>query len=158
MPHPAELLGPGGPFSELLLSFESRQDQQDMAEQVYQTLTQSQTLLCEAGTGTGKSFAYLVPAFLAEGKVIVSTGTKHLQDQLLEKDVPLVKKALSITKQVTVLKGRSNYLCLHFYFKYLMDQPLFKERSKELEVIEAWRKRTLSGDLAEITGVDGFHR
>ena len=154
MPHPAELLGPGGPFSELLLSFESRQDQQDMAEQVYQTLTQSQTLLCEAGTGTGKSFAYLVPAFLAEGKVIVSTGTKHLQDQLLEKDVPLVKKALSITKQVTVLKGRSNYLCLHFYFKYLMDQPLFKERSKELEVIEAWRKRTLSGDLAEITGVD----
>ena len=84
-----------------------------MAAAVQQAISNGETLVAEAGTGTGKTFAYLVPALLAGGKLLISTGTKPLQDQLFRKDLPAVLKALKLNAATAVLKGRANYLCLH---------------------------------------------
>ncbi len=84
-----------------------------MAAAVYDTIESGGTLIAEAGTGTGKTFAYLVPALLAGGKVLLSTGTKPLQDQLFRKDLPAVLDALRINAATALLKGRANYVCLH---------------------------------------------
>ena len=84
-----------------------------MAAAVYDTIEAGGTLIAEAGTGTGKTFAYLVPALLAGGKVLLSTGTKPLQDQLFRKDLPAVLDALRINAATALLKGRANYVCLH---------------------------------------------
>lgn len=84
-----------------------------MLQLVQQALAQPSTVIIEAGTGVGKTFAYLVPAFLSEQKVLVSTGSKTLQDQLFHKDLPPVKKALNSKAKVALLKGRANYVCLH---------------------------------------------
>jgi len=112
------------------------------------------TLIVEAGTGTGKTYAYLVPAMLWGGKVIVSTGTKHLQDQLFQRDIPTVRDALAVPVSVAMLKGRSNYLC-HYYLQRAADNGRLPSRQETsyLQEIIRFAKITRSGDKAELASV-----
>jgi ATP-dependent DNA helicase DinG len=112
------------------------------------------TLIVEAGTGTGKTYAYLVPAMLWGGKVIVSTGTKHLQDQLFARDIPTVRDALAVPVSVAMLKGRSNYLC-HYYLQRTADNGRLPSRQETayLQEIVRFAKITRSGDKAELASV-----
>lgn len=150
----AAMLGAGGPLARSLVDFQPRDEQVRMAEAVARTLGDGGTLVVEAGTGTGKTFAYLVPALMSGLRVVVSTGTRNLQDQLFSKDLPLVRQALDLPVSVALLKGRSNYLCLH-----RMEQARLsgrfdaRERADELATIEEWSHATRSGDVAEVTGV-----
>ncbi|WP_027793551.1 ATP-dependent DNA helicase [Paraburkholderia acidipaludis] len=112
------------------------------------------TLIVEAGTGTGKTYAYLVPAMLWGGKVVVSTGTKHLQDQLFQRDIPTVRDALAVPVSVAMLKGRSNYLC-HYYLQRTADNGRLPSRQETsyLQEIVRFAKITRSGDKAELASV-----
>lgn len=151
---PSELLGPHGPFSEQNPNFAVRESQCRMADAVGEALDRQSTLVVEAGTGVGKTFAYLVPAMLFPGKVMIATATRHLQDQLFLNDLPRVKQILRASRDVALLKGRSNYLC-----RYRLEGAKTLEfiRSSDLREqlrnIDAWTMRTKSGDLAECTGV-----
>jgi len=109
----AELLGPEGPFAREVPGFAPRAVQQAMAAAVEEAIADRQMLVAEAGTGTGKTFAYLVPALMSGKRVIVSTGTKTLQDQLFHRDLPQVRGVLGARLSAALLKGRANYLCLH---------------------------------------------
>ena len=148
-----DILGLSGPFSKTLQGFMPREGQQDMSEVVNKVLHKRGTLVAEAGTGIGKTFAYLVPAMLADMKIIISTGTRHLQDQLFHRDLPAVKTALKLTLDVALLKGRANYLCL-----YRMDlddhQPFYAAETRDhLQRIRQWGKTTRSGDIGEMHGI-----
>nr|WP_132452111.1 ATP-dependent DNA helicase [Paraburkholderia sp. BL8N3] len=112
------------------------------------------TLIVEAGTGTGKTYAYLVPAMLWGGKVIVSTGTKHLQDQLFQRDIPTVRDALAVPVSVAMLKGRANYLC-HYYLQRTADNGRLPTRqdTSHLQEIIRFAKITRTGDKAELASV-----
>ncbi len=112
------------------------------------------TLIVEAGTGTGKTYAYLVPAMLWGGKVIVSTGTKHLQDQLFQRDIPTVRDALAVPVTIAMLKGRANYLC-HYYLQRTADNGRLPSRQETayLQEIVRFAKLTRSGDKAELASV-----
>ncbi len=151
---PADLLGADGPFSRLLEGFAPRRQQQEMATEVAEALEAGGVLVTEAGTGTGKTFAYLVPALLSGKKVVVSTGTRHLQDQLFHRDLPLVRQALDVPVRAALLKGRANYLC-----RYRLQQHLAagrfrsREQAAEATAIRDWTGRTRSGDIAELTGI-----
>ena len=108
----AELLGPHGPFAASLGAYEHRSGQLAMAEAVERTLRDERILFCEAGTGTGKTLAYLVPVLLSRKKrVVVSTATKALQEQIAYKDLPLIARTLDLKPRVAVMKGLSNYVC-----------------------------------------------
>jgi ATP-dependent DNA helicase DinG len=106
-----DIFGPGGPLQTALPDFKSRWQQLRMAQRVATALEHRETIVVEAGTGTGKTFAYLVPALLCGSRVLISTGTRTLQDQLFSKDLPLVAAALGRPARIALLKGRSNYLC-----------------------------------------------
>src|SRR3954468_9455580 len=106
-----EVFGPHGPLKRSLPGFTPRRSQLAMAERIERALAQRSPLVVEAGTGTGKTFAYLVPALLSGRRVLISTGTRTLQDQLFNKDLPLVAGAIGVPARVALLKGRSNYLC-----------------------------------------------
>src|SRR5689334_19951952 len=106
-----DIFGPNGPLQRALPDFRFRRQQLRMAERIAGALEHRSTLVVEAGTGTGKTFAYLVPALLSGARVLISTGTRTLQDQLFTKDLPLVAAALGRPARVALLKGRSNYLC-----------------------------------------------
>ena len=125
-----------------------------MAEAIREAIDNGESLICEAGTGTGKTFAYLVPALQSGHKVIISTGTKHLQDQLFTRDLPLVRKAVGRALKVALLKGRANYLCLHRLQQAETDsRRLDREAKGYLADIRAWSQRTDSGDLAELAHI-----
>jgi ATP-dependent DNA helicase DinG len=145
-------LSADGPFAALIPGFAPRVQQQELAEVVAHALENNQVFVAEAGTGTGKTFAYLVPALLSGQKVIISTGTKNLQDQLFHKDLPLVRKALGVPVEVALLKGRANYLCLH-RMELALAEGRFRSRSEvsDLQLIREWSGRTRSGDIAELT-------
>ncbi len=147
----ADILSSDGPFARLLPGFAPRSQQQEMAAAVERALKHNEVLVAEAGTGTGKTFAYLVPALLSGGKVIISTGTRNLQDQLFHKDIPLVRKALEVPVDVALLKGRGNYLCVH-RLELAQSEGRFLSRSHvaDLQTIRQWASRTKSGDLAEL--------
>src|SRR5436190_4120477 len=102
-----------GPLAGKVAGFKLRPQQLELAEAIHDAIETTAVLVAEAGTGTGKTFAYLVPALLAGGKVIVSTGTKTLQDQLFDRDLPAVRDALTSGAVPALLKGRSNYVCLY---------------------------------------------
>ncbi len=140
-----------GPLSRCLEGYESRPGQVDMAHAVYRTLREGGVLLAEAGTGTGKTLAYLVPALLAGKKVVVSTATKTLQSQILQKDVPLLARALGRSVSVALLKGRQNYLCLR-RFEQFRAQPLFRfaADARLYGRLERWAGATRTGDRAEL--------
>jgi ATP-dependent DNA helicase DinG len=149
-----DVLGPSGPFSRSLAGFEHRESQQEMAAAVADLLREGGELLVEAGTGTGKSLAYLVPAILSGQRVVISTGTKNLQEQLFYKDIPLVRKALNLPFTACLMKGRGNYLCLA-RFSQFQAQPAFRffEEATHFETLQRWSQMTKSGDRSEIPGV-----
>ncbi|MCE2832514.1 MAG: ATP-dependent DNA helicase [Oxalobacteraceae bacterium] len=125
-----------------------------MARAVAQAISTQSTLLAEAGTGTGKTFAYLVPALLWGGKVIVSTGTRNLQDQLFLRDIPVVRKALNAPVSIALLKGRANYVC-HFHFDRTLQNGRLTAREDVgyLREIGRFIKTTRSGDKSELSRV-----
>ncbi len=121
-----------------------------MAEAVAEAIQSSGKLVVEAGTGTGKTFAYLIPALLSGRKTIISTGTKALQDQLYHRDLPIVSKAIGRPVTTALLKGRANYLCLHRLDQASDPDP---DLQMDLNVVREWRYRTISGDKAELIDV-----
>ncbi len=150
----ADLLGPDGPLAQQVPGFAPRRPQQRMAQAVATTLVDGGALLVEAGTGTGKTFAYLIPALLSGVRVLISTGTRHLQDQLYYQDLPVVRRALQIPVATALLKGRGNYLCLYRLQAAEQEGRLASPAHVvELRRIRRWAGRTRSGDIAEIVGV-----
>ena len=142
----------GGPLSELLPGYAPRSAQRAMAAAVEHAVAQRGVLICEAGTGTGKTLAYLVPAVAGGGRIVVSTGTRHLQDRLLERDLPLVCRALECTPRIALLKGRSNYLCRWRYEQVLTSGRLVSRQvAARVARLSGWAARTVNGDLAEVT-------
>ena len=154
MQAPSQILSDNGPIAKHVSGFTARLQQQEMADAVLKTILNQQMLIAEAGTGTGKTFAYLVPALLSGKKVIISTGTKTLQDQLFRKDLPIVRKALGVPVTTALLKGRSNYLCIYRLENAANQQALFPEELDELENVRQWAGRTRSGDVTELYGLD----
>ena len=155
--HDAEverLFGAGGPLGGQVGSYRPRHAQTEMAKAIAEAIAGQTTLIAEAGTGTGKTFAYLVPALLWGGKVIVSTGTKNLQDQLYLRDIPTVRKALSAPVSVALLKGRSNYVC-RFHLERTLQNGRMTSRDDVgyLREISRFMKTTSSGDKAELSKV-----
>ena len=151
-----QLLGPNGPLADALPGFRPRREQLAMADAVAETLDLRTSLVVEAGTGTGKTFAYLVPALFSGRRVIVSTGTRTLQDQLYHRDLPLVSQALGRPVKVALLKGRANYLCRHRLGIAIGSQELpglERSRSRSLARIERWSRTTASGDIGELESV-----
>ncbi len=147
------LLGPNGPLARAIDDFESRREQQHMADWVGETLAARGTLAIEAGTGTGKTFAYLVPALLSGRQAIISTGTRTLQDQLFNRDLPTVAQALGRPVRVALLKGRANYLCLHRLelAETLPHLPGIRPpNGRMLARIRRWSRETGTGDLSEV--------
>jgi ATP-dependent DNA helicase DinG len=142
------------PLAAEVASFRPRAQQREMALKVAEAIRDNAILVVEAGTGTGKTFAYLVPALLAGGKVIISTGTKNLQDQLFQKDLPMVRDALKAPVSVALLKGRSNYLC-HYHLARTESDGLFKTREdiKHLGRIKSYAKVSDSGDKSGLADV-----
>lgn len=149
-----QLFGAGGPLGEQVGSYRPRHSQTDMAKAIADAIAGQRTLIAEAGTGTGKTFAYLVPALLWGGKVIISTGTKNLQDQLYLRDIPMVRKALNAPVLVALLKGRSNYVC-HFHLQRTLQNGSMTSRDDvgHLRKISRFMKTTSSGDKAELSRV-----
>jgi ATP-dependent DNA helicase DinG len=147
-----DIFGEGGPLQRALPGFKLRRQQILMAERVAAALAGRQILTVEAGTGTGKTFAYLVPALLSGKRVLLSTGTRTLQDQLFAKDLPLIGAALGRPAKVALLKGRTNYLCRH-----RLEQADSGASGGMLERIRAWSRVTRSGDLAEVAGLADSH-
>ncbi|HRE55966.1 MAG TPA: ATP-dependent DNA helicase [Candidatus Competibacter sp.] len=125
-----------------------------MAEAVAAVMEEGGTLVVEAGTGTGKTYAYLVPALLSGMRVIISTGTRHLQDQLFQRDLPVVRQALDLPVRVALLKGRGNYLCRYRLHAVQESGWLAsREQVAELKRIHSWARRTRGGDIAEVSNV-----
>ena len=150
----ADVFKPDGPLARLIPAFKARPQQTDMAERIAQAIRADAACLVEAGTGTGKTFAYLVPAMLSGGKVVLSTGTKTLQDQLFERDIPTVREALGAPVRVALLKGRSNYVCLHHLDRAEKEgRFLQKEDVRHIQHIVRFARGTKRGDKAECADV-----
>lgn len=144
-------LDEGGALANAIPGYAPRPAQQRLGVAIAETMAERGALVAEAGTGTGKTYAYLVPALLSGQRVIVSTGTKALQDQLYHRDLPKVREALGLGLRTALLKGRSNYLCLQ-RTELAKGAPVFsgREQIAQFERIVQWSKRTRRGDLAEI--------
>ena len=147
------LLGPQGPFAQALPGYTTRVQQQAMAATIEQVLDDGGSLLCEAGTGTGKTLAYLVPCLDAERKTIISTATKTLQDQLFERDIPLVQEALGARLSIALLKGRANYLCLHRLSQAHGAPDIAPVDQDDLAYLAQWAQQTERGDIATAAGL-----
>jgi ATP-dependent DNA helicase DinG len=147
----AAVFAPGGPLSLALDGFEARPAQLEMAAAVADVFADGGVLLAEAGTGTGKTLAYLVPAILSRERVLISTGTKNLQEQIFFKDLPVLRDTLGIPFTAAYMKGRGNYLCLH-RFEALKDSAAIRSRDEAIaiEVIAEWVQETKTGDRAEM--------
>ena len=142
----------GGALVGALPSFETRDGQRDMAVAAAELFESGGVLLAEAGTGTGKTLAYLVPAILSRHRVLISTGTKQLQDQVYYKDLPALHEALGVDFTATYMKGRGNYLCLHRFDAYRTDDTLLRTTADQgyVEDIAEWARQTETGDRTEI--------
>lgn len=150
----AEAFGEQGDLGRYRPGFRERPIQQAMARSVAETIATTGVLVAEAGTGTGKTYAYLVPALLAGGPVLISTGTRNLQDQLFRRDLPEVVRALRLPLQMALLKGRSNYVCLHHLKRNLKDGRF--ERREDIAIlrrIDRFAAVSQTGDRAEAPGV-----
>ncbi len=148
-----EALLPGGALARVFPGFATRDSQLAMAEAVADTLRDGGRLVCEAGTGTGKTLAYLVPALLSGRRVVVSTGTRTLQDQLYHRDLPLAIDALARGRRCAILKGRANYLCRQRLLVALAAGETRRDEADRLARIDEWAGRTRSGDIAEVDDV-----
>jgi len=143
-----ELFAPGGPLARALPGFEARPGQVQMAQSIERGILEGMHTIVEAGTGVGKSLAYLVPAVRSGKKIVLSTGTIALQEQLVRKDLPLVERALDIPLRVTLLKGRGHYLCKQKYERMRAERLIASSRT--MEETWAWAARTQTGDRAEL--------
>ena len=148
------LLGVGGPFERELQGFQPREVQQEMASVVATTLARREVLVCEAGTGTGKTFAYLVPVLSSGLKTIISTATKTLQDQLFHRDLPIVCRALGTDSDIALLKGRQNYICLYRLERAAVSAEIDPGRLPLLSAMQRWAAQSSSGDLEEVRLLD----
>jgi len=150
----AEALGAFGPLARRIAGFTARAGQQDMAAHIERSLTDQSMLIAESGTGTGKTFAYLVPALLSGKKVLISTGTRNLQDQLFHRDLPAVRDALAVSGRIALLKGRANYLCVHRLERAESEARFANRRDSEMFVrVREWAARTRRGDISELTDI-----
>lgn len=150
------IFSPDGALSRHITGFRTRAQQLEMAQAIADTIAKHRILVAEAGTGTGKTLAYLVPALLAGGKVIISTGTKTLQDQLFKRDIPTVRAALKIPVTVALLKGRANYVCHYHLERSLQDIHLTfinRDEIHYLQQIERYASSSKSGDKSELSEV-----
>ncbi len=148
------ILGPDGPIARQLGEYEHRPAQVEMAQIVWQALEQKRDALIEAGTGTGKSIAYLVPVLLSDKTMIISTANKALQGQLYDKDVPFVRDALDLDFDTVLIKGRQNYVCLRKYQVEMPQQRTFAQidgtQTDRLDEIDEWVRNAKTGDLEEL--------
>lgn len=153
MSQASDLLSADGLISHVLAGFRPRKEQQQLAETIEKIINSNATLVAEAGTGIGKTFAYLVPAIISQRKVIISTGTRHLQDQLFHNDIPLVKKALKTDFPSALLKGRSNYLCRYRLATAGEQAYISRDTHHQIAQIREWSTHTQSGDIAEMSEI-----
>ena len=151
----SETLSSHGALAQAVTGFQPRAGQTDMALAVSQTLEQGGQLVVEAGTGVGKTYAYLVPVLLSGQRALVSTATKALQDQLFSRDIPRLVEVLGLPIRVALLKGRSNYLCLHRMGQARHSHEAAQPGAQRaLAKIETWAQSTRTGDMAELSGLD----
>ena len=149
-----ELLSAKGSLAQYVRGFAPRPQQQAMAKAVASALLHNKRLVVEAGTGIGKTYAYLVPALLSGKKIIISTGTRNLQEQLYYRDIPTVCKALGLVSKAAIIKGRSNYLCVQrLTLAETRLSWLGSQQATELVKIQAWAQHTRVGDIAEVKDV-----
>ncbi len=151
LPDAFDTLGPDGPFAAQVPGFKPRQGQREMARKIEQVIASDSVLIAESGTGTGKTLAYVVPALLSGRKVIISTGTRNLQDQLFHRDIAQARRLLGRSVQCAMLKGRENYLCLHRLKQATAAND--SSRARELQLLKDWAAATRSGDRAESSDV-----
>lgn len=150
-----EAFGPDGPLARADARYRERPQQTELAHEIALAIEGRYPLVAEAGTGVGKTFAYLVPALLNSGRVLISTATKSLQDQLFLRDLPHVRDALQLPVQLALLKGRASYLCLHRLEQARHSAQLPDRWAvRTLARVEQWAQGTRTGDLAEIDGLD----
>ncbi|ENO85116.1 ATP-dependent DNA helicase [Thauera linaloolentis] len=150
----AAVFAESGPLAAAIPGFRARPQQIEMAQKIAEAIGGNRVLVAEAGTGTGKTFAYLAPALLAGGKVIVSTGTKTLQDQLFNRDLPTVRAALKVPVSIALLKGRANYVCPYHLERNARDgRFLSPQDAADLRAIARFAQTTQTGDKAECTDV-----
>ena len=147
----AAALAPGGALARAIPAFEPREAQRKLAGAVSRTFADGGVLLAEAGTGTGKTLAYLIPAILSRHRVLVSTGTKNLQEQIYFKDLPVLREALGVPFTATYMKGRGNYLCLH-RFEAWRDSGAIRsfDETQSIRMIDDWSRDSETGDRAEL--------
>ena len=143
-----------GPLNDCLEDYQLRTEQVEMAKSIIGTIEDKSSLVVEAGTGVGKTFAYLYPALLKGGKVVISTATKNLQDQLFFNDIPKIREALKISVKVNILKGRGNYICKLRMENTIQEGMFFnKEDAQHLHFIKAFSDNTDSGEVSEISEI-----
>src|SRR5690606_18986002 len=150
-----DIFSESGPLAEEVKHYHLRNSQLELARSIAKAISDDEILIAEAGTGTGKSWAYLVPAFLSGGKVLVSTGTRTLQDQLFRRDLPHLRKALSLSLQIALLKGRSNYVCHYRLERAEHDGRGFSSRreAEYLHEINRFISQTSTGDKVDLASV-----
>jgi ATP-dependent DNA helicase DinG len=150
----ADILGPGGPLSRALSAYESRGGQLEMAAAVERALREDRILFCEAGTGTGKTLAYLVPALLSGKKVIVSTATRALQEQIFQRDLPLIEEATGVAFPVALMKGLSNYVCKRRLAEFRASPEALRPKyARTLDALASFLEDSETGDFAELAGM-----
>ena len=148
------VLGSDGLIGQSIDGFEPRASQLGMAELIDEAIALGESRVIEASTGIGKSFAYLVPAFLSDAKVVISTGTRNLQDQLFQKDIPLIRDAIVSAKKIALLKGRSNYCCPQRIKKYRkQDRYKSREMASIFGALASWAETSESGDISEFSDI-----
>ena len=145
-----QIFGPSGILERRLPNYEPRPSQQAMAEAVLSAIEHHDQLCVEAGTGTGKTLAYLIPALFSQKRVIVSTATKNLQDQIFFKDIPFIREHLFPDLAATYMKGRHNYLCLNKFQEGMSQGTVVYATKQELQMVGNWIKETRTGDRAEL--------
>ena len=148
------ILGQDGLIGNLIDGFQPRQSQIGMAKLIEQAIALGESRVIEASTGIGKSFAYLVPAFLSDATVVISTGTRNLQDQLFNKDIPLIREAIVSSRRVALLKGRSNYCCPQRVKKYrAQDRFKSREMASLFTALANWAEASETGDISEFSNI-----
>jgi len=152
------VFGAEGALAEAFPGYQPREGQLRMAEIIRDTISDQRTVVIEAGTGIGKTFGYLVPALLAGRKTLISTGTKHLQDQLFFRDLPAISERMGLSPRIAMLKGRANYLC-PYRLERTRSEALFKSKEwvHTLSAITDWSTRTKDGDIARCDDVSEDH-
>ena len=154
----SDFLGPLGPLAHRVEGYELRSSQLAMADTVERALEGDGIALIEAGTGTGKTLAYLVPALLSDRKIVISTGTKTLQDQIMEHDLPLLRQYLPVVPDVAVLKGIGNYLCQRRFAEFVQGSAAVEGAAADgVDTLTAWQDATKTGDRAELSALPEDH-